>query len=156
MTYADVGALFGASMSKLNPNSAVVAFGTDAELVDLGDPARDVYDDYSDILNPNRRMRLGYGTNLHKVFELVDANRFENIVLFSDMQVMGINWYGEDLETMLREFRGNFFSVDLAAYEAQLQRVGKFYAVGGWSDATLKVISQIEKGDIVEWVRSRG
>lgn len=143
--YVDIGALFGAAMFQ-SQDADVVAFGTNAAKIPLKKTGS-ILANRDAILAP--RDRLGYGTNLSIAFGQVNVADYSNIVVFSDMQIH------DGIKSALRGYTGNVYSVNLAGYEAQLQRVGgNFYALAGWSDATLKLMALVSTGGLVSYIET--
>lgn len=146
MSFVQIASLFGAAMFRAQ-DAEVVAFGTHSERVKL-DKNSSVLNNQAEIMEPRRRMRLGYGTNLGEAFTRVNVRDFQNIVVFSDMQIH------DSIGHALGTYPGHVYSVNLRAYEAQMQRVGsKHFSIGGWSDATLKLMSLLSDGNLVKYIR---
>lgn len=146
VSYVDIGTLFGASLFQ-SQDADVVCFGTSAKRV-LLNKNHSVFDNQSLLRNDDLRRRLGYGTNLSTAFSQVNVSEYDNIVVFSDMQIHDL------IGQALRGYKGNVFSINLAAYEAQMSRVGvNFYAIGGWSDKTLRLISMLSTGSLVKYIQ---
>lgn len=143
ITYADVATLFAAAMFQ-SQDADVVAFASTARKMELS-KNDSILTNQSKIAKAN----VGGGTSLHAAFRAItDVNEYDNIVIFSDMQVH------DDAKTPLKGYKGNVFSVNLAAYEAQLQTVGsRFYAIGGWSDATVKLMGALSSGSLVKYIQ---
>lgn len=147
VTYVDIAALFGAALS-LSQGAEVVAFGTKYERISF-DKNASLYSRYKSILDPERRFRIGWGTEIWAALQHNVSPTHENVIVFSDMQTMDSRRGG-------LKHAGTVFSVNLAAYEAQLSTFGeKFYALGGWSDTSLKLITHLSGGrNIVDFVES--
>lgn len=138
MSYVDIASLFGASLSKMQ-DTTVVAFSTTAEKVRFS--ANDtVLSRVSKIVGTD----VGWGTNLTQVDKVVNPGDYDNVVIFSDMQFSMGSGYGISVPKSILKHGGSVFAVNLASYEAQMMRSGEnFYSIGGWSDATLKLISTL-------------
>jgi hypothetical protein len=147
ISYVDIGTLFGAAMHR-SQNGEVVCFGTTAERVELN-KNNSILANQARLKDSNLRNRLGYGTNMSVAFSKVNVRDFDNIVVFSDMQIH------DQIFHALKGYTGTAYSVNLAAYEAQMSRVGgKFYSIGGWSDSTLKLMSMLSEGSLVKYIES--
>jgi len=146
MSYVQIATLFGAAMFRAQ-DAEVVNFGTYAEHVPLNKNSS-VLSNQRELMDERRRARLGYGTNLSSAFAKVNIRDFQNIVIFSDMQIH--DYIGPSLSS----YTGHVYSVNLAPHEAQMQRVGsKHFSIGGWSDATLKLMSLLSDGNLVKYIR---
>lgn len=147
ISLVDIGTLFGAAMFRAQ-NGEVVCFGTTAALVPL-DKNHSILANQRKLVDPNLRSRLGYGTNMSTAFAQVNVKDFDNIVVFSDMQIH------DQIRSALKGYTGNVYSVNLAAYEAQMTRVGgNFYTIGGWADSTLKLMSMLSEGSLVKYIEN--
>ena len=147
VSYVDIATLFGAAMFRAQ-NSAVVCFGTTAAKVPLN-KNHSVLANQAKLSDNELRGRLGYGTNMSTAFARVNVNDFDNIVVFSDMQIH------DEIRSALRGYSGNVYSVNLAAYEAQMTRVGgNFYTIGGWADSTLKLMSMLSEGSLIKYIEN--
>ena len=147
ISYLDIGTLFGAAMFRAQEGE-VVCFGTTAKLVPLN-KNHSVLANQARLSDANLRSKLGYGTNMSTAFAQVNVKDFDNIVVFSDMQIH------DQIRSALRGYTGNVYSVNLAAYEAQMARVGgNFYTIGGWADSTLKLMSMLSEGSLVKYIEN--
>ncbi|MCA1800174.1 MAG: TROVE domain-containing protein [Actinobacteria bacterium] len=146
MSPMEIANLFAATMYKVNPNSDVVLFASTAGKVTGANPN-------DDILNMLKKFprngKYGYGTNLSSAFKAANSlDTYDNIFIFSDMQI-----HDEVRDALSqRNADATVYSVNLAAYTPQLDVSGKFISVGGWSDATLAVMSRLSKRNLVEWI----
>lgn len=145
--YVDIGGLFGAAMFQ-SQDSDVVCFGTNASKVSLS-KNDSVLTNQSKVVNSQLRSRLGHGTNFHEVFNVVNANDYDNIVIFSDMQV------SYHLGDLLNKYEGSVYTVNLASYEAQMTKLTRNqYEIGGWSDSTLRLMSLLSSGNLINYIRN--
>jgi hypothetical protein len=145
VSYVDIGTLFGAAMHRAQDGD-VVCFGTTAANVPLN-KNDSVLANQRKLSDRHLRAKLGFGTNMSTAFAQVNVKDFDNIVVFSDMQIH------DEIRTALRGYNGTVYSVNLASYEAQMARVGdKFYTIGGWADSTLKLMSMLSEGSLVKYI----
>lgn len=147
ISYVDIGSLFGAAMFKAQ-NATVVAFGTDAEVMNMN-INNTTLSNQEKLLDIQGRERRGYGTDLESVNSVVNVNDYDNLIIFSDMQVM-------DYRNPFKGYSGNVFSVNLAAYETQLRRLSpKQWDFGGWSDSSVTLMSTLaQEGGLVKFVEN--
>lgn len=145
ISYVEIGTLFGAALSKMGKGTTV-CFGTQAENVKVN-PSNSVISIQEKLVDVKLRNRLGYGTNMSTAFSKVNVNDYDTIVVFSDMQIH------DQIRTALRGYGGRLYSVNLAAYEAQLEKAAQNqYVIGGWSDATLKMMSILAQKSLVKFI----
>ena len=141
VTPSDIANLFGAAMYQ-SQDADVIAFASYAAWVPLNKT--------DSILSNAARIRktqVGGGTALSQALTLVGSklNEYDNVVIFSDMQISG--------EASFKGYRGNVFAVNLVAYEAQLAKTSaKYYSIGGWSDATLKLMSLLTSRSLTDYI----
>lgn len=91
---------------------------------------------------------VGHGTDPTTIGRAVSLKKYKNIVIFTDGQ-----FYRE------ADFAGldaNIYFVDLAGYTAGFSMTNKpnVVTIGGWSDATLKLITLHSKGGIVDFIKN--
>lgn len=130
----DIAALFAGILAKYQ-DADVIAFATDAQWVDYSRS----YSIFS-IMNSITSTDVGYATNIDRAFGLFEKE-YDNVIILSDMQV-----------SRYFDYNGNsrVFSVDLQGYSPGLSLQGNVYSIGGWSDATIKLIATA--GNIVNHV----
>lgn len=145
MSYVEIGTLFGAALAKAG-NGDTVCFGDYAEKVAVKS-SNSVIAIQEKLASPTMRNRLGHGTNMASAFAQVNVQDYDTIVVFSDMQIH------DRIRSALHGYTGTLYSVNLAAYAAQLERVvDKQYVIGGWSDATLKMMSILSQKSLVKFI----
>lgn len=145
VSYVEIGTLFGAALSKTG-NGDTVCFGTKASKVPVN-TAHSVLSIQESLVDPQLRSRLGHSTNMSTAFAQVNVNDYDTIVVFSDMQIH------DEIRSALRGYGGRLYSVNLAAYEAQLAKAAtNQYVIGGWSDATLKMMSILSQKSLVKFI----
>lgn len=144
MTYLQIANLFAAAMYTRNTDSTVVQFASNAGVVKNLSPNDGVFGSLKKFPYAGK---YGYGTNLRAAFGTVDIKDYDNIFIFSDMQIH------DEVSRTLKGYKGTVYSVNLAAYTPQLDLRGtKFFEVGGWSDATLAVLGKLSNRNLTEWI----
>lgn len=147
ISYVQIGTLFGAAMARANTGDTV-CFGTHAKKVPVN-RSNSVLSIQAALSNENLRNQLGYGTNMSTAFAQVNVNDYDTVVVFSDMQIH------DQVRSALKGYSGSVYTVNLAAYEAQMEKVAdKQFAIGGWSDTTLKMMELLRSGSLVKYIES--
>ena len=147
VSYVEIGTLFGAALSKAG-NGTTVCFGTKASRVPVN-PSESILSIQGRLVAPALRSRLGFGTNMSTAFAQVNVHDYDTIAVFSDMQIH------DQIRTALRGYNGRLYSVNLASYEAQLQKAApNQYVMGGWSDASLKMMSVLAQQSLVSFIEN--
>lgn len=150
---ADVAACLGIAAAR-RFNADVVEFASTAAIYKV-DPNKSVLANIKDFTS--RSGRVGHGTTLEYVPRVVKISDYDNVIVFSDMQMAESRWGGDSIVTSsLKGVKGKVFSVDLAGYEAgfQLTNNPKVVSIGGFSDATLRLISMSTGKGIVDYIKN--
>lgn len=142
MTMKDIGLLFASALN-YRTGADVVSFASEAKLSKLGQ--RGVFANYETL----SKARVGYATMLQTVNGVVNVHDYDSVVVFSDMQLH------DNAQSVFRGYKGKLFTVNLAAYHAQLNVKGSnVFSIAGWSDATLRLMGQLSKGSLVDYIMS--
>lgn len=140
-----VGALFGAVLFKKNLSKVAV----------FGDNCGDVYGlnpADSTLTNADRIMqaRYGHSTNFHSIFEFAGNERFDSVVIFSDMQAW-VNTGGYRSSLAAESFdryrrrtgaRPKVFAFDLMGYGSAQFPEPDVFQLAGWSDKTVGLMAK--------------
>jgi hypothetical protein len=143
-----VGALFGVATAKKMGDVDVVAFGTNSEKVNL--PAGfSVLRGIEKVDEIYRQGHLGYGTNAYPALAQHYAGH-QRVVIFTDEQV---HPYGS-AESRVADSVPYIYTFNLAGYRPGMTNrsdPGR-YLLGGFSDASFKMMSLLERGsDVKSW-----
>ena len=156
MTYLGVSSLFGAILKKKNPDSQVVAFGSTAKVVHLN-PSDSILTMATHIESE----RVGHATYAGKAVQLLSGNKFDRLILLSDMQVYGSDCAPEfvmSLQSYRREVNSGcyLYSIDLAGMVNSVapETNPKNILLAGWSERLFDLIPAIEgEVDAVENIK---
>lgn len=148
-----LGSIFGAALARKS-GADVIAFGSSAEYVNIR-PQDSVLTNAEGI--PRIADRVGHGTNFHSAFQLATSSKrkYDNIILFSDMQAWQRSYYGTGnvVKTSFAEYKKatganpNVFSFDLAGYGTLQFPENKVYALAGFSNKVFDIMEGLKSGD---------
>lgn len=156
-TYMDISTLMGALSHYISDNSLVIAFATNAEVVDL-DKDGSIFENMDKI----RKAYVGSGTYVEEAINVLEKSGFEpdRILLFSDMQCYsysGTNTRNSISHYLAKHNQPYFYSFDLAGYGTSVQPLQKekVFLFSGWSEKVLNYISLSEKEefDVIEEIK---
>lgn len=150
--YVDVAASLGIAAAR-RFNADIVEFASTAAVYKF-DKNKSVLENVGDFTA--KQGRVGHGTTLAYVPKVIDLRDYDNILLFSDMQMAREDWGGNsEVDNLLKSFEGRIFSIDLAGYKAGFELTNKpnVITIGGFSDATLKLISMSTGRGIVDYIK---
>lgn len=153
ITRRGIGALFAAIMAKAN-NSDVMIFGSFAKYVpyNLDDTTMTITKQiigYNKGFGGEQRgtFNVGHGTNFNEIFR--EANKkYDRIIIFSDCQGWEEGGAPTAEESAYRKKYGAdpyIYSVDLAGYGSMMFPANKTFAVAGFSDKLLTIMSLFEQ-----------
>lgn len=158
MSHKEIGALFGAMMTK--NNSLTIGFGTNISTVTVH-PDTPVLEISDKILNQN----VGHSTNAWKSIDYLTDNSIEKdrIVIFTDEQVWDTRW-GQDrgLKDAIDDYRENvnpeasLYIIDLSSYGELSTPEGyhNVYRISGWNSNVLDFIQYAEDtGKIINEIK---
>lgn len=149
-TCVELGALFGAALAKKG-NTDVMAFATDAGYATLRPQD-------STLTNSERIRQVdthGWGTNFNSIFKRA-KNRYDNIIIFSDMQAWVDNLWGgtqSGTTSSFKEYkkrtgaRPNVFAFDLTGYGSMQFPENQVYQIAGFSDRVFDVMRVLKDGN---------
>lgn len=150
ITRRGIGALFASIMAKAN-NADIMIFGTYATYVpyNLGNSTMTIT---KQIIGYNTRggdgsFNVGHGTNFNEIFR--EANKkYDRIIIFSDCQgwMEGGAPMAEEADYRKRmDANPYIYSVDLAGYGSMMFPASRTFAVSGFSDKILTIMSMFEQ-----------
>jgi hypothetical protein len=151
LTYKDIGSLMMAISNKFCDESVCSVFGDNFKLVNVSS-RNGVLSNMKAFKNTN----VGFSTRLYTAFDwlLTSKQKFDRIIVFSDMQCYGRTAFYEkkNANLLLAQYKKTvnpncwLHSVDLAGY-GTVQFVGEnVNLVAGWSEKILQFISMAEQG----------
>lgn len=166
MRIKEVGAVYGAAIYLMNPNSEFIKFGDKAKFVN--------YNRNSNIFEVIRNMQandgLGYGTEIHSVWNRLNKH-YDRIFLISDMQVMNAGIYSwsyycgrggrkdTSIDLMNKYFaeygQSQIYSFDLGNYHTQISNPNSnnLHYITAMNDQVFKFIALLERGEsIVDYI----
>jgi 60 kDa SS-A/Ro ribonucleoprotein len=141
MSYREIGAVLGSAMA-LAQNATLVTWADTARVKPLGRSVMDTVESY-------RSGEVGHGTDPNTISRAVRIEDYDNIIIFTDGQ------FHRNFNVPAG-FKGKIYFVDLSGYVPGFADTNKsnVVTIGGWSDATLKLIAMNSKGGITEFVRN--
>ena len=140
VTYREIGTILGSAMA-LAQNATLVTWATRAKKKVLGGSVIDTVESF-------QSGEVGHGTDPNSIARAVKLGDYDNIIIFTDGQFAS--------QFNIKNFRGKVYFVDLSGYAPGFADTGKskVVTIGGWSDATLKLIAMNQKGGITEFVKN--
>lgn len=161
VSYADVGAVLGAIATKKSENSVMIAFASNIARIPLN-PDDTMMTNVSKIITTGRT--LGGGTEAHKAFSGILNEKFDRVILISDMQCYNTtnrNYYswggGMQVNDVWDQYVSKYpnarlYSIDVSAYgtsqtPSNARNVTQLF---GWSDKLLDLINIDSKRDVIE------
>jgi 60 kDa SS-A/Ro ribonucleoprotein len=150
ITNKEVGALFAAIYFKKN-HSDVLVFGDTAGPVRGLNPG----DSTMTLMERISKACYGHGTNFRAIFDNAPGNKYDSIVIFSDMQAnLGYGHTGLAEYASKRGHTPHIFAFDLAGYgSSQFDPRKKTYQIAGFSDKTFGLLEKL-KTDPQAFVRA--
>ena len=151
--YKDVGAVLGAVATKKAEDSVVVGFADVAKRVMLN-PDDTMISNVEKILAAD----VGGSTHAHLAFNEIQGEKFDRVILVSDMQCYGNSsgWttgVTKEWDAYVRKYpKARLYSIDLHAYgTSQVPSTERNVTkLNGWSDKVLDYIVLSEKRDVME------
>ena len=141
LQYADVANVLGA-IGALKDSADVVVFASQAKKLDT--KGAGVFD----LISRIKETRVGGGTSINSVAQVVDVNAYDNVVILSDMQL------ADNASTLFKGFKGKVFSVNLAGYtvDFELRNRSNVVNISGWSNVIFNLMSLESKGGIKKYI----
>lgn len=141
-----VGSLFAAALFKKN-FSRVQVFGSTAGDV----PGLNPRDSTLTIASRIERACYGHSTNFNAIFDEAGSERFDNVIIFSDMQAWVHGGYGysdprQSFEAYKKRTKADpfVFAFDLAGYGSAQFPERQVFQLAGFTDNTLKIMENLK------------
>lgn len=159
MRIKEVGAVYAAAIYVSNPNADFIKFGTDAKYCSINR----LYSIFDIIEQMQSEDNLGYGTDIHKAFNLLDKS-YDRIFVISDMQTMSNErhfWYSGDngidsYKKYCKKYgKSKCYSFDLGNYRTQTANPNDkdVYLLTALNDKIFDFIKLAEKNtNIVDYI----
>jgi len=158
MSYREVGEVLGAALFTTT-GADVVHFGTTAYKhngLDVNSGVLNTLNEFATVnhstvrgiyMGRGGRKMVGHSTELGSIQSVVNVNDYDAIIVFSDMQL------ADSASSTLGNYKGKLYTVNMAGYEAQLDlRSNDVVAVGGWSEAVLRLMSLITRNQLIKYI----
>lgn len=163
MTMAKQASLFGAAVAMRNPGSKLVAFATSDMPVSVP-KGGSILKIATDMDEMSRTGRIGGGTETGMALSKHFSNQ-KRVIIFSDGQSFPVGplrsaWYGgynysgytRDLRSLVND-KTYLYGFDLAGYKVTDIPLDqkRTYQLGGLTDATFRMIPNLERGHTQSW-----
>lgn len=156
------GSMSGRPIQIASLFAAILAKSNNADIMTFHEEARYAYYNPDDtIMTIKSKFDTTYGgTDFNSVF--VKANeRYDRIILLSDMQSWGTNYWSGNARNGIKYYRNEFnpdckfFSFDLAGYGSLLIPEKNTYCLAGFSDKVFDIMARLEmdQNALVETVK---
>lgn len=162
ISMVEVAAIFGAAAA-ISQGATLVAFGSTAKAIPVG---LDVISTAKAIMSAN----VGHSTNVHAVTDVVDVTKFDTLAIFTDGQFDSSMYsfrsynYGYNNNRngssgkfdIFEAFKGKIYFADLTGYKPgfALSNRKNVRTLGGFSDATLRLMALDARGGIVDFIKN--
>lgn len=141
----EAGALFGVAQYLKSANADIVAYATRSQAVPMT-PGTSVLRGIEKVADVVHNGRLEHGTNTFQALEAHYAGH-DRLFIFSDMQ----STYHFVNEAAVAKLK-TIYNFNLGGYaQAHMDLTNGRYELGGFSDATFRLISLLERGKNAPW-----